>query len=283
MTTLPGDAPGNNGSAIQALEHLVQQALSGLNTSLTIIGLCGAQGSGKSTLARALKERFDRNGVPTALLSIDDLYRTRVEREMLGRASHPLLRTRGVPRTHDIDLGLGIIASLERGEAAPLPRFDKAADDRLPDSAWEEAAPGTRLLLLEGWCVGARPQSEADLASPVNQLEREEDAEGIWRHFVNSALAGSYQALFARIDRLVFLAAPSFDVVLRWRNEQEEELRGRAPSPGVMSGKEIARFIQHYERLTRHMLDDLPRWADMVIELAEDRSVIAIRNRGGLL
>jgi D-glycerate 3-kinase len=204
VTTLPGDAPGNNGSAIQALEHLVQQALSGLNTSLTIIGLCGAQGSGKSTLARALKERFDRNGVPTALLSIDDLYRTRVEREMLGRASHPLLRTRGVPGTHDIDLGLGIIASLERGEAALLPRFDKAADDRLPESAWEEAAPGTRLLLLEGWCVGARPQSEADLASPVNQLEREEDAEGVWRHFVNSALAGSYQALFARIDRLFF-------------------------------------------------------------------------------
>jgi D-glycerate 3-kinase len=275
VTTLPGDAPGNNGSAIQALEHLVQQALSGLNTSLTIIGLCGAQGSGKSTLARALKERFDRNGVPTALLSIDDLYRTRVEREMLGRASHPLLRTRGVPGTHDIDLGLGIIASLERGEAALLPRFDKAADDRLPESAWEEAAPGTRLLLLEGWCVGARPQSEA-----VGTRRRRR---GRLASFRKQRIGGQLSGAVCPHRPAVFLAAPSFDVVLRWRNEQEEELRGRAPSPGVMSGEEIARFIQHYERLSRHMLDDLPRWADMVIELAEDRSVIAIRNRGGLL
>ena len=84
---------------------------------------------------------------------------------------------------------MDLIAALERGDAVPLPRFNKGADDRLPADQWERAPAGTRLLLLEGWCVGARPQPEEALAAPVNALERQEDADGRWRRFVNAALA----------------------------------------------------------------------------------------------
>src|SRR3546814_3769900 len=89
--------------------------------------------------------------------------------------------------------------------SALLPRFDKASDDRLPEARWERAAAGTRLLLLEGWCVGALPQAPAALAEPVNALEREEDADGVWRAFVNRALAEDYRPLFGRLVRLVLL------------------------------------------------------------------------------
>jgi D-glycerate 3-kinase len=41
-----------------------------------------------------------------------------------------------------------------------------------------------------------------------------------------------------------------------------------------MSDAAVARFIQHYERLTRHVLMEMPARADLVIRLADDRSVV---------
>ena len=64
------------------------------------------------------------------------------------------------------------------------------------------------------------------------------------------------------------LAPPSFDVVFQWRREQELALRERnAAGTGVMNDAQLRRFIQHYERITRHMLEEMPARADAVIEL----------------
>ena len=243
-----------------------------------VLGLCGAQGSGKTTLARAVAMEADRRGLATASLSIDDLYRTRAERERLSREFHPLLITRGVPGTHDVALGLEALAALDRGEPAPLPRFDKARDDRLPAAEWGRAPADAALVILEGWCVGARPESAAALRDPVNALEASEDADGRWRRHVNRALAGAYQDLFARIDVLVLLAAPGFEVVADWRAQQEADLRARvgADAPGLMDDAGITRFVAHYERLTRHILREMPARADLVVRLGRDRSVLAI-------
>ncbi len=45
---------------------------------------------------------------------------------------HPLLTTRGVPGTHDVELAQATIDSLAGDEPALLPAFDKATDDRRP-------------------------------------------------------------------------------------------------------------------------------------------------------
>ncbi|MGE5721152.1 MAG: kinase [Sphingomonadales bacterium] len=256
------------------VEKALRDALARESPRPFVLGICGAQGSGKSTLASALARRFEAEGVPTASLSLDDLYLTRAEREALGGDVHPLLRTRGVPGTHDVALGLAVFDALDRGLAAPLPRFDKSRDDRMERERWPEASAGTRLVVLEGWCVGARPQDEPALVEPVNALERDEDSDGTWRRYANDALAGAYQQLFARIDMLVLLAAPDFAVVRAWRTQQEQALRAEAaPGPAVMSDAEIDRFIQHYERLTRHILAEMPGRADLTLELGEDRSL----------
>jgi D-glycerate 3-kinase len=270
----PDDNP-----TIDAAEEAVRRAMQRSPHRPVVFGLCGAQGSGKSTLAAALERRFDLAGVATATLSLDDLYLTRAEREELARRKHPLLITRGVPGTHDVALGLRLFDQLDEGHCVALPRFDKGRDDRAPSEQWGEAAAGTQLLIFEGWCVGARPQPEAALAEPVNGLERIEDRDGRWRRYVNAALAGDYQRLFNRIDCLMLLAAPSFEVVERWRQQQESELRARSGSAATraMSGAEIDRFIQHYERLTRHILDEMPGRADLVAELGEDRGLRNIR------
>lgn len=241
----------------------------------TVLGICGAQGSGKSTLAAAVVRRATEQGIAAASLSLDDLYLTRAEREVLGRGVHPLLRTRGVPGTHDVALGLELFAALGRGEPAALPCFDKSRDDRRPRSEWSRAPAGTELLVFEGWCVGARPQAPDALIEPVNALEADEDSDRSWRTYANQALAGSYQALFARIDVLVLLAAPGFEVVVDWRRQQEDDLRRRG-GPGVMDAQGIARFVAHYERLTRHILAEMPPRADLVVRLGRDRSPLAI-------
>jgi D-glycerate 3-kinase len=239
---------------------------------LFVLGICGAQGSGKSTLVAALAQRLENDGLRVAALSLDDLYLTRPERQRLAREVHPLLATRGVPGTHDVALGLATIAALARGEAALLPRFDKGSDDRLPESGWPRAPADADLLLLEGWCLGAAPQAKADLARSVNALEVEEDAGGSWRAQANAALSGPYRQLFAAIDRLVLLAAPNWEVVAKWREQQEAELRRTAP--GAMDPAKVARFIQHYERLTRWILTEMPQRADLTVRLGEAREVL---------
>lgn len=240
-----------------------------------VLGICGAQGSGKSTLAAWLEADCRRRDIPAAVLSIDDLYLTRAEREHLARTVHPLLGTRGVPGTHDVRLGLDILAAIDRGETPALPRFDKARDDRFPPAQWGKAPAGCQVVILEGWCVGARPQHTSVLASPVNDLEKLEDAQGVWRRFVNEALAGEYQCLFQRLDLLLLLAAPCFDVVRDWRLQQEMDLRARtgAGASGLMDEAGIEQFIRHYQRLTQHILAEMPGRADMTVWLSEDRTV----------
>lgn len=242
-----------------------------------IVGISGSQGSGKSTLCRVLEILLrESHGLNAATLSLDDLYLTRRQRADLAAAVHPLFATRGVPGTHDLALGASVFAPLRNGSAGlRLPRFDKACDDRAPEADWPVIRAPLDVLLFEGWCVGAAPQSAAELSAPVNRLEAEEDADGLWRRHVNAALEGPYRALFGAIDMLIMLAAPGFEAVLGWRLEQEHKLRVR--TGGGMSDCEVARFVMHYERLTRHLLADLPGRADVVVSLEADHAVGKVR------
>lgn len=241
-----------------------------------VVGICGPQGSGKSTLAALVARLLAARGLKVATLSIDDLYLTKAERARLAREVHPLLATRGVPGTHDPALGLAVLQALGRPETTALPRFDKAADDRAPETSWPRVEGPVDVVLLEGWCVGARPQPAARLAAPVNALERDEDPNGVWRGFANAALAAPYATLFARLDRLVLLTAPAFAVVRAWRGQQEARLRARLAAEGrdpalAMDEAALDRFVAHYERLTRWIAEDLPGAADVVIPLDGDR------------
>jgi D-glycerate 3-kinase len=246
------------------------------HSGLLVVGICGAQGSGKSTLVGGLETALGALGMHTATLSLDDLYLTRTERKDLARKVHPLFETRGVPGTHDVALGIRTIAALERGEAAALPRFDKGSDDRTPQADWPQAPARCQVLLLEGWCVGAVPQLADALARPVNELEQCEDADGTWRNYANKALSGPYRALFDRIDLLILLAAPGWDVVAEWREEQELPLR-RAGAPQAMDPAALARFIQHYERLTRWILQEMSGRAGVVVQLSSQRGLRELR------
>lgn len=239
-----------------------------------VVGICGPQGSGKTTAVRVVAALLEARGLKVATLSLDDLYLPRADRQALARDVHPLLRTRGAPGTHDVALGLAVLDGLASGGETALPRFDKAIDDRAPVDAWPVVAGPVDIVLFEGWCVGARPEPAEALREPVNALERERDPDGAWRTHVNAALAGPYRPLFARLDLLVLFAAPDFETVLAWRREQEAKLRARLAGTGqgrAMTDAEVAVFVQHYERLTRHIAREMPARADVVVALDRDR------------
>lgn len=244
-----------------ALAEAIAARRSDLDRTI-VVGIAGAQGSGKSTMVPRLVRLLGMQGLRTSGLALDDFYLTKPERLALARSSHPLLATRGVPGTHDVALMNATIDALLSGSAkVEVPCFDKAKDDRV---APREVMPPFDVILFEGWCIGAMPQTPAALAEPVNALERDEDPDGAWRRWVNERLAGEYAALFARLDLQIFLRAPDFAVVQRWRGEQEEQLQSDAMDRG-----QLRRFIDHFERITRAMLADHP--ATLTVDLDQRR------------
>jgi D-glycerate 3-kinase len=260
-------------------EHLLDQYAGRIARARRpyLLGLSGLQGSGKSTLAREMKAQAEARGWPTEVLSLDDFYYSRSEREVLAHQIHPLLRTRGVPGTHEIELLMSVLAALPHAsDKLPVsyPRFDKGRDTRLPPSRWPKVTRPPRLIILEGWALGIRPQLQSALEPPINALERDEDPECIWRHWVNKQLRG-YQPLWRKLDALIVLQAPNWDIVRQWRSQQEEELLARH-APLAMDAKAMVRFLAHYERLSRHALATLPSLADSAVEYDDNRHVTGI-------
>ena len=261
------------------LARWVDEAIKQHSRGALVLGINGAQGTGKSTLSDFLADylaaEFDRL---TAVLSLDDLYLTRAERQALARTVHPLLATRGVPGTHDVGLGIHVLDALRvlgAGEQLALPRFDKGADDRRPVADWPLVAGPLDLVIFEGWCVCSAAAPVADLDEPVNALEAGQDADGAWRRYVNGQLAKTYPALFSRVDALVFLAAPGFEAIRRWRLDQETKLieaQGKGTSR-VMSEAGVLHFIEHFERITRRDLESMPSRADVVLRLDDGHNV----------
>lgn len=257
-----------------------------------VLGINGAQGTGKSTLADFVAAMLTE--LEVAVVSIDDFYLTKSDRLALAKTAHPLLKTRGVPGTHDISLAMDTLNQLLAGKAqVALPRFDKSIDDRAHQQAWTVTDKPVDLIILEGWCVGSMPEQADALLEAVNPLEAEQDADAVWRTYVNNCLASDYPQLFDLIDALVLLKAPDFDAVYRWRLEQEMKLAAKidaelnkkldegsnselnAKPKAVMDPEQVAEFIQHYERLTRHNLTVLPDRADVVFELDHDHQIVS--------
>ena len=254
-----------------------------------IIGINGSQGSGKSTLTRILKYLLESGfNKKVAYLSIDDLYKTRAQRQQLAATIHPLLQTRGVPGTHDTELGINILTQLKskKTESVSIPVFDKAIDDRLDESEWQQHHGECDFILFEGWCVGTVAENDQALKQAVNTLEQSEDKDASWRQYVNQQLKDDYASLFSHIDIQLLLKIPDFSKVYEWRQLQEQKLATKtqqhAPTDkkhDIMDQQQVKRFIMHYERLTRHTLDEMPERCDVIFELGDDHMIKTVRAR----
>ena len=88
---------------------------------IKIIGLSGGQGAGKSTVTSILKFIFKKqHGLNLCVFSIDDFYKTKIERARMSKSIHPLFLTRGVPGTHDLKFLNKVIQKLKKTNGKEL-------------------------------------------------------------------------------------------------------------------------------------------------------------------
>ena len=156
-----------------------------------VIGLTGGQGTGKSTISNILKIILKEGyRLETVIFSIDDFYKTLLERKKMSKKINSLFLTRGVPGTHDTTRLFQCIKNLKNKNfrKMKIPKFDKSVDDRFPKSKWLKIKKKPNIVIFEGWCVGATAQKNKDLNFPINKLEKHKDNDKVWRQKVNSEL-----------------------------------------------------------------------------------------------
>jgi len=241
------------------------------------LGLSAGQGSGKTTVAAILriilKIFFKRN---VCIISIDDFYKTLEERNKMSKQKHPLFKTRGVPGTHDINVIKNFFISVKKKnfKSIILPKFNKSLDDRFTKRYWHKIYKKPDIVILEGWCVGAKPQSNFSLKKPINALEKNEDQYLIWRKFVNEKLKNEYKKVFSMIDYYIFMKIPNFKMVFKWRFLQESKLKKKSYyGKKIMPYSGIRRFIMFYQRITLQMVKDLSKSASVVMLLKKNHEV----------
>jgi len=241
------------------------------------LGLSASQGSGKTTVSKILSiilRKFFKRSV--CILSIDDFYKTLDARIILAEKKHPLFKTRGVPGTHDINLIKFFFMHIKKKnfKKIDLPRFNKAIDDRIKKSKWYKIRKKPEIIILEGWCVGARAESNFSLKKPINILEKFEDKKMVWRRFVNEKLKKEYKKVFSMIDHYIFMKAPNFKIVFKWRLLQEKKLQEATRyKKKIMSYNDIKRFIMFYQRITIQMIKDLSKSASVILLLKKNHEI----------
>ena len=255
------------------------------NKKTLIIGLAGGQGSGKTTisliLSIILRKYFKLN---VFIVSIDDFYKTRKDRKKLSKIKHPLLMTRGVPGTHDIDLMLNFFkkAKSDKFKSMQVPKFNKATDDRYSKKLWYKIKSKPDVVIFEGWCVGAKAQTVSQLKKPINSLERVYDQGVEWRSYVNNQLKTKYKTLFKQLDGLLYLKAKNFNLLRNWRLKQERKLWVQTKNKKnlkIMSSGDVINFMQTYQRITQQMFRDALKCSSIIMNLNTNHQIEKIKFR----
>jgi len=247
-----------------------------------IVGLSGGQGTGKTTISSImsiiLKKYFKLN---IFKISIDDFYKTRKERFLLSKKIHNLLKTRGVPGTHDTSIILDFLNKVKHKNFKPLklPKFNKAADDRFKKEFWYSINKRPDVIIFEGWCIGARPQKNYQLKKHINSVEKLNDQNLIWRKYVNYQLKKNYRKLFNQLNCLLYLKAKNFNLLQKWRLKQERKLltfSREYKNLKIMNKKEVINFMKTYERITENMFKDAPKYASIILNLNSNHQIKSV-------
>ena len=243
------------------------------------VGLAGGQGTGKTTTSSLLKIILTKYfKLKVFKISIDDFYKTRKERISLSKRVHPMLLTRGVPGTHDIDMILNFFRRVKsiKFKRIKLPTFNKAIDDRFNKKHWFDLKDKPDVIIFEGWCVGAKSEKNNSLKKTINSLERVKDDKQIWRKYVNQQLKIKYKNLYSQLNCLIYLKAKNFSLLQKWRLKQERKLLLKSKKNSrlkIMNKEDVLNFMQTYQRITQNMFKNMPKYASIILNLNSNHQI----------
>ena len=244
-----------------------------------LVGLAGGQGTGKTTISSIVKiilEKYFK--LKVFKISIDDFYKTRKERVALSKKVHPMLMTRGVPGTHDVEMMLNFFKKVKSKnfKKIELPNFNKAIDDRSPKKNWYKIKERPDIIIFEGWCVGAKAELSKNLKKPINYMERSNDKKLVWRNYVNQQLKTKYKKLYSQLNCMIYLKAKNFTLLQKWRLKQERKLWLKAKKKSkhkIMNKSDVINFMQTYQRITQNMFKNMPKYASIVLNLNDNHQI----------
>ena len=247
------------------------------------VGLAGGQGTGKTTTSSIIKiilEKYFQLNV--FKISIDDFYKTRKERILLSKKIHPMLLTRGVPGTHDINMMLNFFKKVKnkKFKSFQLPNFNKAIDDRFAKKYWYNIKKKPDVIIFEGWCVGAKHEKKSSLNKAINSMERIKDPKKVWRKYVNRQLKQKYKDLYSQLNCLIYLKAKNFSLLQKWRLKQENKLWLKSKKTSkhkIMNKDDVISFMQTYQRITENMFKKMTNYASILVNLGSDHQINSVK------
>ncbi|KAG0057466.1 hypothetical protein BGZ83_010034 [Gryganskiella cystojenkinii] len=251
-------------------------------TKPLIVGLSGPQGIGKTTITNKLVSTLSSapHNLRVFTFSMDDLYLPfRKQTELSQQHPHnKLIEFRGLPGTHDLQLGTDTFQSLclvnqriaqhQQGQsvqgggsptttletAVPVPSFDKSLNagrgDQVPKSQWTHADGPFDVVLFEGWSLGFKSIRDSKALEESYRKHSPNPPFYLAQHSldsvetVNRSLEAYEEAWYSYLDLFVHLSAPNLEAVFKWRAEQERDLWSRKGTG--MSEEQVKEFVSRF-------------------------------------